>query len=1101
MDLKTWLRKSLAWCLVICFISSMATPAQAAQTTADLLRLETIEGTVKMTTKNDKAIEIFDGIKLHNGYKVETDLGSYAYISLDSTKVIKLDSLSKVEIRKQGKSLEVLLISGSLFFNVTAPLESDENLNIRTSTTVTGIRGTCGVIKTVIGSEWECIDSIQIWEGSTLVKAENPLNGKVVSEPVLTREFAISTVSKNPADNRYAKITKGALDEQQLPGFAAVEVGKSQELREKLAENGYNVNVIVEQAENRLMEDEAQKQGWKTELENHSSGQSHDTKPVFNQQPSGSAGGGSDSGNGSNSSTLPTSPTGSTNPTSPTTPTSPTGPTTPTSPTGSTTPTSPTGSTTAPVPSTEAEGPAVTLTMAVNAERINYYINKPGVSSVTVIPGSGSNQLNMDHDITIPTGRQLTLETGVTPRVNSGTTLQIDGTMVVRESLDNRGTINNSSMNTLNAQSGIVNAAGGVIENTGRIVLGGDLVNNGQLNNEKQIEAGSNKVINNLGTAVIEGRINGDLDNRSTMTLDGEINGSVNNSGDFTMNGGSAESLVLADGSFDLVSGTVEEGVLVEGTASFTQSNGTVIGSGSSSAINCNGGTVDVSGGSVKNESGNAIECNGGTVEITSGTITASENAIDCSSGTVGVSGGVVSGRGSSINCAGGTVTLDGGLIESEGGYVLSGTGGEIIWDSSVRLLASRPSQLLNLDSAARLTVDGVQVSLDDKCLTVSQDRGQYQLTAIKESPLQSLQQADPGDVIVLAATDLTTTGELTIVNTAISYPVILDLNGNHLILKHKMVIEQSSGLRIQNGDILIESVYSNAELWVDGTSDLQLENISADIGGRFVRSTGSLLVEDCDISLEDTSVSVFDIVGGRFILKDSTIEAMQGSNTPKPLINVWTVANRSIRLEDSSILSKDATAVNLDDGADLTITGDKTLITGSGSPAQIVIAQTAALSLEGGEICNEGDGSAIHWANQSAERVSEIFPQPEDMCTKLMSAGGKVLTDKDDVNVIPPGYRLSRQDDYLILEEDDKHGIASPGNADWDEELDSIDIIDDINKSDTEEPDPRPSDVTTPSNARLRRETSDVTRSVGNAGLEPGTMVFIRKEKWGEQE
>lgn len=66
---------------------------------------------------------------------------SYAYISLDSSKAVKLDANTKVQVRKQGSKLELLVTSGKLFFNVKAPLSSNQSLNIRTSTMVTGIRG------------------------------------------------------------------------------------------------------------------------------------------------------------------------------------------------------------------------------------------------------------------------------------------------------------------------------------------------------------------------------------------------------------------------------------------------------------------------------------------------------------------------------------------------------------------------------------------------------------------------------------------------------------------------------------------------------------------------------------------------------------------------------------------------------------------------------------------------------------------------------------------------------------------------------------------------------------------------------------------------
>ena len=58
-----------------------------------------------------------------------------------------MDEKSDVDIKKDGKKLELVVNSGGLFFNVTKPLEDDESMDIRTSTTICGIRGTCGWVE------------------------------------------------------------------------------------------------------------------------------------------------------------------------------------------------------------------------------------------------------------------------------------------------------------------------------------------------------------------------------------------------------------------------------------------------------------------------------------------------------------------------------------------------------------------------------------------------------------------------------------------------------------------------------------------------------------------------------------------------------------------------------------------------------------------------------------------------------------------------------------------------------------------------------------------------------------------------------------------
>ena len=55
-----------------------------------------------------------------------------------------MDADSQAEIQKNGKDLEILVNTGSVFFHVTEPLEEDETMTIRTSSMMVGIRGTCG---------------------------------------------------------------------------------------------------------------------------------------------------------------------------------------------------------------------------------------------------------------------------------------------------------------------------------------------------------------------------------------------------------------------------------------------------------------------------------------------------------------------------------------------------------------------------------------------------------------------------------------------------------------------------------------------------------------------------------------------------------------------------------------------------------------------------------------------------------------------------------------------------------------------------------------------------------------------------------------------
>lgn len=113
-------------------------------TSAATMHLRRAEGTVSVSDGEGKNVEPRENLGLYSGYGVDTKNESYAWIDLDEVKLSKLDQNSQAAIKKEDKHLEIEVLSGALFFNVTEPLADDETMNIRTSTMMLGIRGTCG---------------------------------------------------------------------------------------------------------------------------------------------------------------------------------------------------------------------------------------------------------------------------------------------------------------------------------------------------------------------------------------------------------------------------------------------------------------------------------------------------------------------------------------------------------------------------------------------------------------------------------------------------------------------------------------------------------------------------------------------------------------------------------------------------------------------------------------------------------------------------------------------------------------------------------------------------------------------------------------------
>ncbi len=169
---------------------------------ATTMRLRKTEGTVGVSDGAGKEIEPSDGLSLYSGYGVDTSSESYAWIDLDDVKLTKLDQDSEIAIAKEDKKLEVEVKSGSLFFNVTEPLADDESMNIRTSTMLMGIRGTCG---------WVTQDAAALLEGTVEVTAGEQ------SATVSAGELAVLTED--------GELEVRELYAEDVPAFVAAEIG------------------------------------------------------------------------------------------------------------------------------------------------------------------------------------------------------------------------------------------------------------------------------------------------------------------------------------------------------------------------------------------------------------------------------------------------------------------------------------------------------------------------------------------------------------------------------------------------------------------------------------------------------------------------------------------------------------------------------------------------------------------------------------------------------------------------------------------------------------------------------------------------------------
>lgn len=256
-------RKKINLKAIVCALMSSAmiltlvTPASAATARATTMKLEKTEGTVTLKTQNGSTRKITKGMRLYNGNTLSTAKYSYAHISLDSTKAVKLDQSSSATLRQSGKQLELLVKSGKLFFNVSKKLSAKESMNVRTSTMVTGVRGTCGVVEFVSSKQ----SKLYLIEGQvTLGTGSNAtvVQGGQVATVILQDKPATSEPGKpDKGDQNVIAVEK--LPEKNIPPVALQEIVADPVLQEKIEKTTELKIEKIEEALEQFEKEEAER--------------------------------------------------------------------------------------------------------------------------------------------------------------------------------------------------------------------------------------------------------------------------------------------------------------------------------------------------------------------------------------------------------------------------------------------------------------------------------------------------------------------------------------------------------------------------------------------------------------------------------------------------------------------------------------------------------------------------------------------------------------------------------------------------------------------------------------------------------------------------
>lgn len=458
-----------------------------ADQTASTMRLAKTEGTVEVSAAGKK-LTILEEMKLHSGYTVSTGEKSYAGISLDDEKAVKIDALSEAEVRKKGKKLELLLNSGSLLCDVKQPLDGDETLNIRTSTMITGIRGTVLYVKII--DKFTTV--VYMLEGHAVLQGINPMSGMTEEVVITAGQSAAVTVVENGVsgdgltDPRFPEIVVNPFEVTDIPGYVLAAVAQDLVLAARLSAAGWDTQWMIQQAARRLAEDEA---AAAAELERlkaaNLNGQTQSRDYVFqdsgdeSRDNSGDDAGnnsgddagdgsgdnsgddaGDDSGDNSGNESGDNSGNDAGNESGDNSGND--------AGDGSGDNSGDDGDINS---KPEPIRDTVILEQLITSIQLNELLaDKDVVLDIPYQEGGDPLDLLGDQDITIPAGGRLELSEGVILRMEEGTSLTIDGTLKTAGSLYSDGIIRNQSRNTLNVGKELV--IGGELENTGSIRVG-----------------------------------------------------------------------------------------------------------------------------------------------------------------------------------------------------------------------------------------------------------------------------------------------------------------------------------------------------------------------------------------------------------------------------------------------------------------------------------------------------------------------------------------------------------------------------------------------------------------------------------------------------
>ena len=201
--------------------------------TAVSMRIQRLVGTVNLFDESGSEKDILEQMRLASGYNVTTADESLITISLDDIKLVTLEESSRAAVNAKGQALELNLVEGNLYFNVTKKLEDGESFDVTTTDIMCGIRGTSAYV----GQDSTGHTTLMVTDGDVDVVAKNPGTLEQLEMTVSPGQMITIYLDEEAEGDATVSVNKQKFREEDLPPIALDTMRKDPELMERVTQS------------------------------------------------------------------------------------------------------------------------------------------------------------------------------------------------------------------------------------------------------------------------------------------------------------------------------------------------------------------------------------------------------------------------------------------------------------------------------------------------------------------------------------------------------------------------------------------------------------------------------------------------------------------------------------------------------------------------------------------------------------------------------------------------------------------------------------------------------------------------------------------------